>query len=200
MSLLRLSVLGTPEVFHDGSRLSFALHKPQALLFYLAVEGGMHPRSKLAALLWPDSDPPDARKGLRNAITLLRSRPESPLRAGWRSIRSRRRPLAASCACTWRKAMRRPLCRSTPPCARAWLRSCRSNLLRTPSPWRGTVAPLRLAQGAARLVAARGRASRQASWWPRWSDGRRPFANWSAAFSRRGRGGHRRCCWSERQG
>src|SRR5438067_3399589 len=71
--LLRLAVLGSPEVFHDGSRLTFALRKAQALLVYLAVEGGMHPRSKLAALLWPDSEPQDARKALRNAITLLRS-------------------------------------------------------------------------------------------------------------------------------
>src|SRR5438874_3156448 len=73
MSLLRLNVLGPPEVFHDGSRLTFALRKAQALLLYLAVEGSMHPRSKLAALLWPDSEPADARKTLRNAITLLRS-------------------------------------------------------------------------------------------------------------------------------
>src|SRR5258707_9646267 len=73
MSLLRLAVLGPPEVYHDGSRLTFALRKAQALLLYLAVERGMHPRSKLAALLWPDSDPPDARRTLRNAIGLLRS-------------------------------------------------------------------------------------------------------------------------------
>src|SRR5881275_3602078 len=73
MSVLRLNVLGPPEIFHDGSRLSFALRKAQALLLYLAVEGGMHPRGKLAALLWPDSEPADARKTLRNAITLLRS-------------------------------------------------------------------------------------------------------------------------------
>src|SRR5438552_3512057 len=73
MSLLRLNVLGPPEIFHEGSRLPFALRKAQALLLYLAVEGGMHPRSKLAALLWPDSEPADARKTLRNAITLLRS-------------------------------------------------------------------------------------------------------------------------------
>src|SRR5258708_6506568 len=72
MGLLRLAVLGSPEVFHDGSRLTFALRKAQALLLYLAVEGGMHPRSKLAALLWPDSEPSDARKGLRNALALLR--------------------------------------------------------------------------------------------------------------------------------
>src|SRR5207248_4945903 len=73
MSLLRLNVLGPPEIFHEGSRLTFALRKAQALLVYLAVEGGMHSRSKLAALLWPDSEPTDARKTLRNALTLLRN-------------------------------------------------------------------------------------------------------------------------------
>ena len=72
MSLLRLAVLGAPEVFHDGSRLTFSLRKAQALLLYLAVEGGMHSRSKLAALLWPDSEPQAARTGLRTALTLLR--------------------------------------------------------------------------------------------------------------------------------
>src|SRR5213080_1286851 len=72
MGLLRLAVLGPPEVSHDGRRLSFALRKAQALLLYLAVEGGLHPRSQLAALLWPDSEPQDARKALRNALTLLR--------------------------------------------------------------------------------------------------------------------------------
>ncbi len=59
MSLLRLAVLGPPEVFRDGSRLTFPLRKAQALLLYLAVEGGMHPRSKLAVFLWPDSGPED---------------------------------------------------------------------------------------------------------------------------------------------
>jgi DNA-binding SARP family transcriptional activator len=73
MGLLRLAVLGPPEIFHDGSRLTFALRKAQALLLYLAVQGGLHPRSKLAAFLWPDSEPADARKTLRNALTLLRS-------------------------------------------------------------------------------------------------------------------------------
>src|SRR5437588_7325256 len=72
MSVLRLNVLGPPEVYHDGRRLTFALRKAQALLLYLAVEGGMHPRSKLAALLWPDSEPHAARTALRNALTLLR--------------------------------------------------------------------------------------------------------------------------------
>ena len=67
-----MAVLGPPEVFHDGSRLAFPLRKAQALLLYLAVEGGLHSRSKLAALLWPDSEPQVARKALRNALALLR--------------------------------------------------------------------------------------------------------------------------------
>src|SRR5436309_757739 len=73
MGLLRLAVLGPPQVYHDGRRLTFALRKAEALLLYLAVEGGMHPRSKLAAFLWPDSAPYAARTALRNALTLLRS-------------------------------------------------------------------------------------------------------------------------------
>jgi DNA-binding SARP family transcriptional activator len=72
MGLLRLAVFGPPEVFHDERRLSFALRKAEALLLYLAVEGGIHSRSKLAALLWPDSEPSTARNALRNALALLR--------------------------------------------------------------------------------------------------------------------------------
>src|SRR5216684_3290158 len=72
MGLLRLAVLGAPEVFHDGSRLAFSLRKAQALLLYLAVEGGMHPRSKLAAFMWTDSERHAARTGLRTTLTLLR--------------------------------------------------------------------------------------------------------------------------------
>src|SRR6266568_4075083 len=72
MSVLRLAVLGPPEVLHDGSRIAFPLRKAQALLLYLPVEGGMHSRGKLAAFLWPDSETQVARKALRNALALLR--------------------------------------------------------------------------------------------------------------------------------
>ncbi|HLI05321.1 MAG TPA: AAA family ATPase [Ktedonobacteraceae bacterium] len=82
MGLLRVAVLGPPEVFHEGKRLSFALRKAQALLLYLAVEGGMHSRNRLTALLWPGSEPADARRSLRNALVLLRQvladAPDSP--------------------------------------------------------------------------------------------------------------------------
>src|SRR5258708_16119144 len=73
MGLLRLAVLGVPEVFHDGSRLTFSLRKTQALLLSLTVEGRLRSRSKLAAFLWPDSEPSAARTGLRNALAQLRS-------------------------------------------------------------------------------------------------------------------------------
>jgi DNA-binding SARP family transcriptional activator len=72
--LSRVAVLGSPKVIHDGSRLTFSLRKAQALLLYLAVEKGLHPRSKLAALLWPDSESHTARAALRYALTLLCSR------------------------------------------------------------------------------------------------------------------------------
>src|SRR5436190_3444224 len=72
MSLVRLAVLAPPEIFLDGSRLTLPLRKAQALLLYLAVEGGRHPRSKLAAFLWPDSGPESGRIALRNALVPLR--------------------------------------------------------------------------------------------------------------------------------
>lgn len=78
MGLLRLTVFGAPEVFHDGSRLSFPLRKAQALLLYLAVERSLHQRSKLDAFLWPDSEPHEARAALRNAIALLRHLLDDP--------------------------------------------------------------------------------------------------------------------------
>lgn len=73
MGLLRLAVFGSPEAFSNNCRLTFSLRKAQALLFYLAVEGGMHSRSKLAAFLWPDSAAHEARSSLRNVIALLRT-------------------------------------------------------------------------------------------------------------------------------
>src|SRR5215470_1736621 len=72
MSLLQVSVLGSPEIVLDGIRLTFPLRKAQALLLYLAVERGMHSRRKLAAFLWPDSTAEVGRIALRNALVSLR--------------------------------------------------------------------------------------------------------------------------------
>jgi DNA-binding SARP family transcriptional activator len=47
--------------------------KATALLAYLAVEGGVHNRDSLAALLWPDYAPDRARAALRRTLSTLRS-------------------------------------------------------------------------------------------------------------------------------
>src|SRR6266571_419955 len=73
MRRLHLDVHTTADGVQDGRRRTFGLRKAGALLLYLAVEGGLHPRSKLAAFLWPDSTPHDARTALRNALALLRT-------------------------------------------------------------------------------------------------------------------------------
>lgn len=72
MAQLSISLLGSPIVIHGEQPLSFATHKVQALLIYLAVEEGMHPRQKLATLLWPESDRAAARASLRNTLLRLR--------------------------------------------------------------------------------------------------------------------------------
>ncbi|HKO24565.1 MAG TPA: hypothetical protein VJY65_07455, partial [Chloroflexota bacterium] len=72
MSALRLQLLGPPRVWRDEQPVSFATRKTLALLAYLAVESGPHPREQLAALLWPDADADDARASLRTALVYLR--------------------------------------------------------------------------------------------------------------------------------
>ena len=55
MEPLRLRLLGRPEVSRGGRPLEFRSRREQALLYYLAAKGGLHPREKLAALFWPES-------------------------------------------------------------------------------------------------------------------------------------------------
>src|SRR5918997_5151479 len=72
MSTMRISLLGRPEVSFEGRSLRFRTKKSLALLCYLAAEGGNHPRSELAELLWPRSDGRHARGDLRSALANLR--------------------------------------------------------------------------------------------------------------------------------
>lgn len=72
MTHLRLSFLGPPEVLYAGQALTFPTRKALALLVYLAVEGGIHPREKLLALFWPDSNPGRGRGTLRTTLAYLR--------------------------------------------------------------------------------------------------------------------------------
>lgn len=72
MGRLTLNLLGAPEVLHDGRPLSFRTQKALALLLYLAMEEGMHPREKLATLFWPESDRKAGRATLRTTLLYLR--------------------------------------------------------------------------------------------------------------------------------
>src|SRR3712207_6384437 len=72
MAHLSVAVLGPPDVCHGGRTLTFPTRKTLAILTYLLVEGGLHPRDKLTALFWPDSDEVSGRASLRTTLARLR--------------------------------------------------------------------------------------------------------------------------------
>jgi DNA-binding SARP family transcriptional activator len=72
MNPLDLALLGPPEVRRHEQLVSFATRKALALLLYLAVEGGRHPREKITDLFWPASDSEHGRAALRRTLVLLR--------------------------------------------------------------------------------------------------------------------------------
>src|SRR5258707_1876144 len=72
MSQLQLSLLGTPVVKHGEHTLTFSTRKALALLVYLAVEGGMHPRKTLSEAFWPELDAEHGRAALRATLLELR--------------------------------------------------------------------------------------------------------------------------------
>ena len=74
MAHLKLDLLGPPEIQLDGKPVSFAYHKVQALLIYLAVEGDRtHTRSELVGVLWSERPQQKALGDLRHALSRLRS-------------------------------------------------------------------------------------------------------------------------------
>src|SRR6266581_1415348 len=72
MSQLQLSLLGTPVVKHGERTLTFSTRKALALLVYLAVEGGIHPRKTLSESFWPELDAEHGRAALRATLLELR--------------------------------------------------------------------------------------------------------------------------------
>jgi len=72
LSQLSLTVLGGPQVRLAGRALAFRTRKALALLIYLAVEGGSHPRDQLADLFWPESDSAKGRSMVRTSLAHLR--------------------------------------------------------------------------------------------------------------------------------
>ena len=72
MSQLQLSLLGEPAVQHGEHTLTFPTRKALALLVYLAVEGGPHPRKTLSEAFWPELDAEHGRAALRATLMELR--------------------------------------------------------------------------------------------------------------------------------
>ena len=71
MAVLRLALLGPPDIECDGAPLVVDTRKAVALLAYLAVTGERQGRDALAALLWPDHDTEHARGALRRTLSVL---------------------------------------------------------------------------------------------------------------------------------
>ena len=70
MADLSLALLGPPVVERDAMPVSFDTKKAVALLALLAVAGREQSRERLAAQLWPDSDPGHARGSLRRTLSV----------------------------------------------------------------------------------------------------------------------------------
>jgi DNA-binding SARP family transcriptional activator len=69
---LQLRFLGAAEASLDGRPIAFRTRKSLALLAYLALDPGPHPRERLADLFWPEADVVSARASLRTALNHLR--------------------------------------------------------------------------------------------------------------------------------
>ena len=68
---LHISALGPPKVRLGDNLVTFPTRKTLALLIYLAIEAGLHPREHLAALLWPEANPERSYASLRNTLSHL---------------------------------------------------------------------------------------------------------------------------------
>ena len=67
-----MKLLGPPAVESGGAAVSFDTRKATALFAFLAVEGGAHPRDRLAGFLWPEGDLAHGRGALRRTLSSLR--------------------------------------------------------------------------------------------------------------------------------
>ena len=72
MDRIRLNFLGPAEASFGGRLIAFRTRKSLALLAFLALDPGPHPRERLADLLWPEADGADARASLRTALNYIR--------------------------------------------------------------------------------------------------------------------------------
>jgi DNA-binding SARP family transcriptional activator len=86
MSHLELRFLGVPEVRLEGKPVVLARRSSLALLAYLAVSGGTHPRELLTALFGGDGSEDQARRRLSNALADLRQQIAPCLLSSWHVV------------------------------------------------------------------------------------------------------------------
>ena len=67
-----LKLLGSPQIYCDGTPVKVSRKRVRALLFYLAVQKSV-PRSRLAFVFWPDRDPMVANNNLNIHISYLKN-------------------------------------------------------------------------------------------------------------------------------
>jgi len=71
--MLEIRALGNLKIQKNGELLDdFGSNKAEAVLAYLAMEGGRHSRMKLAAMFWPESSEQKALASLRVVLSSLR--------------------------------------------------------------------------------------------------------------------------------
>ena len=71
--MLEIRTLGGLSIKENGAPVdSLRTRKAEAILVFLAVEGGEHRRDAIATLFWPDKSEEHARTSLRVALTDLR--------------------------------------------------------------------------------------------------------------------------------
>src|SRR5919112_4150337 len=71
--MLKLRLLGGLTLEVDGQAVPAPGGRCGSLLAWLALHGGMQPRARVAARLWPDVLDESARRSLRTAVLDLRS-------------------------------------------------------------------------------------------------------------------------------
>ena len=70
---MRIALLGPPQIEADGRPVVVDTRKAVALLAYVAIVDRPVARESLAELLWPESEPEDARGALRRTLSVLRA-------------------------------------------------------------------------------------------------------------------------------
>jgi DNA-binding SARP family transcriptional activator len=67
-----MKFMGPPEVIYADQPVKFVTRKALALFAYLVIEPGAHPREKLQAIFWPESEIHLAQSALRNTLVRIK--------------------------------------------------------------------------------------------------------------------------------